>query len=232
MMPLPFLRGALFLVIVGFLMMPVPGTSAASTSASVMEDIVGKVDARYAQTKDLQADFVQETILEGFTTGFTSSGRLYLKKPGLLRWDYLHPSEEQIYVDGDQVMMYVPEHQQVVKGVLTQMAASKGPLALLQGAGNLSQQFTILESTDGSKDVGKFPSLTLVPKPVGQTPPTIKKIVLKLFPDTYFIQSITLFEVSGNISRVLFDHIQANTGLSSSQLTFDVPPDVVVVELP
>jgi outer membrane lipoprotein carrier protein len=229
MMSLLFLRGVIFLGIACF-MLPVSDTSAASVS--VTQDIVGKVDARYAQTKDLQADFVQETILEGFSTGFTSSGRLYLKKPGLLRWDYLHPSEEQIYVNGDQVMMYVPEHQQVVKGVLTQMAASKGPLALLQGAGNLSQQFTILESADGSKDNEKFPSLTLVPKPVDQTPPTIKKIVLKLFPDTYFIQGITLFEVSGNISRVVFDHIQANTGLSSSQLTFDVPPDVVVVELP
>lgn len=224
-----FLRGVIFLGIVCF-MMPLSDTSAASVSS--MQDIVGKVDARYAQTKDLQADFVQETILEGFSTGFTSSGRLYLKKPGLLRWDYLHPSEEQIYVNGDQVMMYIPEHQQVVKGALTQMAASKGPLALLQGAGNLSQQFTILESADGSKNNEKFPSLTLVPKPVGKTPPTIKKIVLKLFPDTYFIQGITLFEVSGNISRVMFDHIQANTGLSSSQLTFDVPPDVVVVELP
>ena len=229
MMLLLFLRGAIFLGIACF-MMPVFDASAASVS--VTQEIVKKVDARYAQTKDLQADFVQETILEGFTTGFTSSGRLYLKKPGLLRWDYLHPSEEQIYVNGDQVMMYVPEHQQVVKGALTQMAASKGPLALLQGAGNLSQQFTILESADGSKDNEKFPSLTLVPKPVDQTPPTIKKIVLKLFPDTYFIQGITLFEVSGNISRVVFDHIQANTGLSSSQLTFDVPPDVVVVELP
>ena len=229
MMSLLFLRGAIFLGIACF-MMPVFDASAASVS--VTQEIVKKVDARYAQTKDLQADFVQETIIEGFTTGFTSSGRLYLKKPGLLRWDYLHPSEEQIYVNGDQVMMYVPEHQQVVKGVLTQMAASKGPLALLQGAGNLSQQFTILESADGLEDNEKFPSLTLVPKPVDQTPPTIKKIVLKLFPDTYFIQGITLFEVSGNISRVMFDHIQANTGLSSSQLTFDVPPDVVVVELP
>ena len=229
MMLLLFLRGAIFLGIACF-MMPVFDASAASVS--VTQEIVKKVDARYAQTKDLQADFVQETILEGFTTGFTSSGRLYLKKPGLLRWDYLHPSEEQIYVNGDRVMMYVPEHQQVVKGVLTQMAASKGPLALLQGAGNLSQQFTILESADGSKDNEKFPSLTLVPKPVDQTPPTIKKIVLKLFPDTYFIQGITLFEVSGNISHVMFDHIQANTGLPSSQLTFDVPPDVVVVELP
>lgn len=222
-----FLRGTFFLGIVCFVI-----SIAHASGASVSENIVAKVDARYAQTKDLQAEFVQETILDGFTTGFTSSGRLYLKKPGLLRWDYLHPSEEQIYVNGDQVMMYVPEHQQVVKAALTKMAASKGPLTLLQGVGNLSQQFTILESEDGLKDDEKFPSLTLVPKPVDQTPPTIRKIVLKLFPDTYFIKGITLFEVSGNISRVMFDNIQANTGLSSSQLTFDVPPDVVVVELP
>ena len=203
-----------------------------AASISAVEDLVGKVDARYAQTQDLQADFTQETILEGFSTGFKSSGRLYLKKPGLLRWDYLQPSEEQIYVDGDQVMMYVPEHQQVVKGVLTQMAASKGPLALLQGVGKLSQQFTILESAGDLNERGNFPSLTLIPKPVGQTPPTIKKIVLKLFPDSYLIQTITLFEMSGNISRVMFDHFQVNKGLSSRLLKFEVPSDVVVVELP
>jgi outer membrane lipoprotein carrier protein len=106
------------LVLIGILGFTIPVSSFWAASVSAVEDLVGKVDARYAQTQDLQADFTQETILEGFTTGFTSSGRLYLKKPGLLRWDYLQPSEEQIYVDGDQVMMYVPEHQQVVKGAL------------------------------------------------------------------------------------------------------------------
>jgi outer membrane lipoprotein carrier protein len=220
------------LVLIGILGFTLPETIVWAASVSAVEDLVGKVDARYAQTQDLQADFTQETILEGFTTGFTSSGRLYLKKPGLLRWDYLQPSEEQIYVDGDQVMMYVPEHQQVVKGVLTQMAASKGPLILLQGVGKLSQQFTILEPADGSKDKGELPSLTLIPKPAGNEAPTIKKIVLKLFPDSYLIQTITLFEMSGNISRVMFDQIQVNKGISSRLLKFEVPPDVVVVELP
>lgn len=219
------------LVLMGILGFTIPVSNVWAASVSAMEDLVGKVDARYAQTQDLQADFTQETIFEGFSTGFTSSGRLYLKKPGLLRWDYLQPTEEQIYVDGDRVMMYVPEHQQVVKGALTQMAASKGPLALLQGAGELSQQFTILESSVGSKG-RELPSLTLVPKPVGNEAPTIKKIVLKLFPDSYLIQTITLFEVSGNISRVMFDHIQVNTGLSARLLKFEVPSDVVVVELP
>jgi outer membrane lipoprotein carrier protein len=193
---------------------------------------LSRVDDRYAKTQDLQGTFTQETIIEGFETGFESTGRFYLKKPGLLRWDYLEPSKEHIYVDGDQVMMYVPEHQQVVKGTLTQISASKGPLALLLGVGKLSKQFTVLESAEASSDSQKIPDVTLIPKPDGDTAPTIKKILLQLFTDSYLIQTITIFETSGNISRVHFDHIQVNQGLATNLLKFTLPPDVVVVDFP
>ena len=216
-------------LILGFTMNAVSlGASPPSGSKSLVE----KVEAQYARTKDLQANFTQETIFEGFETGFSSSGKLYLKKPGLLRWDYLEPSKEQIYVNGDQVMMYVPDHQQVVKGALTQMAASKGPLALLQDVGTLSQQFSIIDSSDEDRGKSTAPILTLVPKPTGDRPPTMKKIVLKLMPDSFLIQEITLFEASGNISRVVFDHIQVNQGVSTQLLQFEVPSGVVVVEMP
>jgi outer membrane lipoprotein carrier protein len=194
--------------------------------------VVGRVDDRYAKTQDLQGEFTQETIIEGFETGFKSTGRFYLKKPGLLRWDYLEPSKEHIYVDGDEVMMYVPEHQQVVKGTLTQIAASKGPLALLLGVGKLSKQFTVVESPEVSSDSQQIPDLTLIPKPDGDTVPTIKKILLQLFTDSYLIKAITIFETSGNVSRVHFDHIQVNQGLSPNLLKFTLPPDVVVVDFP
>ena len=203
-----------------------------SALASTVADVVGQVDDRYAKTQDIQGAFTQETIIEGFESGFQSTGRFYLKKPGLLRWDYLKPSEEQIYVDGDAVMMYVPEHQQVVKGTLTQIAASKGPLALLLGVGKLSQQFTVLEPPEASRKSQKVPELILIPKPDGQTAPTINKILLQLFPDSYLIQTIEIFETSGNISRVQFEHIQVNQGLSDNLLKFTLPPDVVVVDFP
>jgi len=200
--------------------------------ATQVDEVVGHVDDRYAKTQDLQGKFTQETIIEGFESGFKSTGKFYLKKPGLLRWDYLEPSKEHIYVDGDAVMMYVPEHQQVVKGTLTQIAASKGPLALLLGVGKLSQQFTVVESPEPSKDSTKVSDLTLIPKPDGDSAPTIKKIQLQLFPDSYLIQTITIFEASGNISRVSFDDIQVNQGLSPDLLKFTLPPDVVVVDFP
>jgi len=217
------------LIVFGVIVLLAPGVGA---MASNVDDVVRRVDDSYAKTQDLQGEFTQETIIEGFETGFQSTGRFYLKKPGLLRWDYLQPSEENIYVDGDAVMIYVPEHQQVVKGTLTQIAASKGPLALLLGVGKLSQQFTVSEAADVSGKPDGLPALTLVPKPDGDTAPTIKKIVLQLFSDSYLIQNMTLFETSGNVSRVRFDHIQVNQGIDSDLLKFTVPPDVVVVDFP
>jgi outer membrane lipoprotein carrier protein len=135
-------------------------------------------------------------------------------------------------VDGDAVMMYVPEHQQVVKGTLTQIAASKGPLALLLGVGKLAEHFSVSEAADVSGEQSDLPTLILIPKSNGDTAPTIKKIVLQLFPDSYLIQNMTLFDTSGNISRVRFDHIQVNQGIDADLLKFTVPPDVVVVDFP
>ena len=207
-------------------------TPGVSVLASNVDDVVRRVDAAYAKTQDLQGEFTQEAIIEGFETGFQSTGRFYLKKPGLLRWDYLQPSEEHIYVDGDAVMMYVPEHQQVVKGTLTQISASKGPLALLLGVGKLAEQFTVVDAANISEEQAELPTVTLVPNPDGDTAPTIEKIMLELFPDSYLIQVMTLFDTNGNISRVHFDHIQVNQGLDDNLLKFTLPPDVVVVDFP
>ena len=217
------------LIVFGAMVLLAPGVS---VLASNVDDVVRRVDESYAKTQDLQGEFTQETIIEGFETGFQSTGRFYLKKPGLLRWDYLQPSEENIYVDGDAVMMYVPEHQQVVKGTLTQIAASKGPLALLLGVGKLAEHFSVSEAAVVSGEQADLPTLILVPKSNGDTAPTIKKIVLQLFPDSYLIQNMTLFDTSGNISRVRFDHIQVNQGIDADLLKFTVPPDVVVVDFP
>ena len=89
--------------------------------------LVKKVDAHYLETQDLEAEFSQETQIEGFDSRLSSSGRVIIKKPGLLRWDYRQPNEEQILVEGDQVMWYVPQHHQVVKGNLTDGGLKSSP---------------------------------------------------------------------------------------------------------
>src|SRR5262249_46240919 len=129
-----------------------------------VREVVKQLQARYEKTKDLQADFTQKTVIEGFERSIASSGKVYIKKPGRLRWNYLDPSVEDIYVNRDDVKVYVPEHKQVLVGKLTQMAASKAPLELLLGAAKLEESFDIEPTPGKGRGVGGIRLLTLVPK--------------------------------------------------------------------
>ncbi len=203
-----------------------------ATLTEEVQALVKKVDAQYLGTQDLQAEFTQETQIEGFDSRISSSGRVLLKKPGLLRWDYEKPTVEQILVDGDQVMWYVPEHQQVVQGNLTQMVASKAPLTLLQGAGKLGEQFDIAPTTLKEIGDGGLPIVVLVPKPKDQATSAVKRIKVTIHPQSYLMTQIMLYEKSGNISTLRFSNIRVNQGVDSSKLKLNMPEDVVVIDSP
>ena len=198
-----------------------------------VREVVKQLQTRYEKTKDLQADFTQKTIIEGFERPITSSGKVYIKKPGRLRWNYLDPSVEDIYVNRDDIKVYVPEHKQVLVGKLTQMAASKAPLELLQGAAKLEESFDIEPTQGKGRGVGGIRLLTLLPKSrEGEMGRSLQRIVVEVFPKTYFIRTISLYEVSGNVASFEFSSLQFNVGLADSLFDLKLPADVAVMKAP
>ncbi len=198
-----------------------------------VREVVKQLQARYEKTKDLQADFAQKTTIEGFERSIASSGKVYIKKPGRLRWNYLDPSVEDIYVNRDDVKVYVPEHKQVLVGKLTQMAASKAPLELLLGAAKLDESFDIEPTPGKGRGVGGIRLLTLLPKShEGEAGKSLQRIVLEVFPKTYFIRTISLYETSGNVASFEFSSLQPNTGLGDALFNLKLPEGVEVVKAP
>ncbi|MGE3153244.1 MAG: outer membrane lipoprotein carrier protein LolA [Nitrospiraceae bacterium] len=202
-------------------------------AAQEIKGVVKKIQARYEQTKDLQADFTQKTKVEGFATPITSSGRVFLKRPGRLRWDYVEPSREEIYVNQDDVKMYVPEHSQVLIGKLTQMAASQAPLQLLQGIGKIEEEFDLAPAPDQARGAGGLPLVVLTPKTKNQeTARPFQQIVLEADPKTHYIKSLTLHELSGNVATFEFSSVKPNAGLQDGLFEFTAPADTEVVRAP
>jgi outer membrane lipoprotein carrier protein len=198
-----------------------------------VREVMKRLQARYEKTKDLQADFTQKTTIEGFERPMTSSGKVYIKKPGRLRWNYLEPSTEDIYVDREDVKVYVPEHKQVLVGKLTHMAASRAPLELLQGAAKLDASFDAEPTSGKGRGVGGIRLVTLIPKTrEGDVHGTVQKIVVEVFPKSYFIRSLSLHEMSGNVSNFEFSSLQSNIGLDDDLFVPKFPPDVEVVKAP
>src|SRR5437660_10008465 len=136
-------------------------STAGAAGEDQVKEIVNKVEARYRKMTDLTADFTQSTTVKGFAKPLQSSGRVYLKRPGKLRWDYLAPTLEQIFVDNDKVQFYIPEHKQVMVGQLSKLADSQAPLHLLQGVGRLDSDYHVTAAPDGAKGNGGLPLLSL-----------------------------------------------------------------------
>jgi outer membrane lipoprotein carrier protein len=227
---------SLSVILCGFLMAPMvisAGDESDENALQEVREVVKQLQARYERTKDLQADFTQKTTIEGFERPITSSGKVYIKKPGRLRWNYLDPSVEDIHVNRDDIKVYVPEHKQVLVGKLTQMAASKAPLELLLGAAKLDESFDIEPTPGKGRGVGGIRLLTLLPKSrEGEAGRSLQRIVLEVFPKTYFIRTISLYEDSGNVASFEFSSLQSNMGLGDSVFNLKLPADVEVVKAP
>jgi outer membrane lipoprotein carrier protein len=227
--------GILGLVLGLLLMAPALGAEETADDKALQEvrEVMKQLQARYEKTKDLQADFTQKTRIEGFDRPVVSSGKVYIKKPGRLRWDYLDPANEEIYVNHDDVKVYVPEHKQVLVGKLTHMAASKAPLELLQGAAQLEESFDVQPTQGKERGVGGLRLLTLIPKAKEQESTRgVQRIVVEVFPKTYFIRTVTLHEANGNVATFEFSGLKPNLGLGRELFEFKAPSDVEVVKAP
>jgi len=216
------------LVLVGVVMAQW-GLPASVWAGDPVQEMVHKVEARYKKTTDLTAEFTQTTTVKGFTKALESAGRLYLKRPGKLRWDYLEPTLEQIFVDNDRVQFYVPEHKQVLTGQLSKMADSQAPLRLLQGIGRLDAHYLVTPVSPGVRGDGGLPLLALTPLAGGPDQP---RIVVEVDAASHFLRRVELHDVNGNVSNFVFSKIRANTGLKDDVFVFAVPKDVEVIAAP
>jgi outer membrane lipoprotein carrier protein len=206
----------------------VPSTSRPQT-AEGLEGVITKIQARYESLQDLESDFTQITQFKGFSTTLTSKGKFYLKK-GRVRWDYREPSKQQIFVDGDQVLFYVPEHQQVIKTRLSVELDSQVPVRLLAGSGNLAKEFNI-RWKDETKQRGTDGAYLLILSP--KTPAAdFTEIHVEVDPDDFLIQKVILQEPKGNSSTFEFSGVKSNHGIKDRLFSFDIPKGVVIVEQP
>src|SRR5213593_2767472 len=205
------------------------GLTEPARAGDPVKELVKKVEGRYQKTTDLTAEFSQSTDIKGFTKPLQSSGRVYIKRPGKLRWDYLAPTLEQIFVNNDQVQFYIPEHKQVMIGQLSKLTNSQTPLQLLQGIGRLDALYRVSQTSDGAKGQGGLPLLSLILPDGGPDQP---RMVVEVDPGTYFLRRIELHDMNGNVSTFTFSAIWANTGLQDALFEFTVPQDVEVVNTP
>lgn len=192
--------------------------------------VAAKIQSAYEKINDLQADFVQSVKFEDFDKPYVSKGKLFLKK-GKMRWDYHEPSRQQIVVEGERLLFYIPEHKQLVKSRVGGESDGHLPLQLLSGTSRLDQDFQISLEEEPRSD--QSISLRLIPK---NNKSQLTKVIATVGPspqvEGFVIQKVTLFEQNGNVSTFSFEKIQINKGFSEEVFDVKYPKGTEVIESP
>jgi outer membrane lipoprotein carrier protein len=188
-------------------------------------DVVRKLQTRYDATKDFTADFTQAVEAATLGKALESSGQVFFKRPGRMRWEFLEPEKQTIVADGQTLWVYQPAHHQVLKTPFRAAFQSAAPVSFLFGVGELSKEFDPSLVTSPGAGVIR---LKLVPKQERE----IGVLVLDVDPQTYDIAAAEVTDPLGNVTRLKFSNLKRDVGLADSKFTFTTPPGTDVVEPP
>ncbi len=194
---------------------------AASQTPAASAAAAADLDRRLVGLATWSADFKQ-TIEDGNGRVLRSAaGRLYLKKPGRFRWDYVEPSEQLIVGDGKRIWFYDKDLAQAnVRKVDSSLANT--PALLLSGTGSVASQFDVsaLPDSDG------LHWFQLVPK---RNDTDFLAVRVGFAGDE--LQKMLLADKLNQVTRVTFSHAARNQKLASDLFSFTPPAGVDVIGL-
>jgi outer membrane lipoprotein carrier protein len=191
------------------------------------DQLVAKVQAYYAGTKKLSANFRQEYTNTTFGRSSTSDGRVYVAKPGKMRWDYTKPEKKYFISDGTTLWVYEEASKQAIQQSLQDQIL---PVAVtfLYGKGDLAAEF------GATLDPGKYGGagdlcVKLTPKkPEAQ----YKNLWLVVDPADFHVKESVILEASDNVNHFTFLGVEQNerAKVEDKHFLFVPPPGVKVVK--
>jgi len=199
----------------------------AAVTDSDLEASIKGLQKKYSAVQDLQMEFFQN-FKNPRRAMKTEAGILFLKRPGMMRWEYKTPTEKLFVSDGKMIYFYLPGERQVQKTKVRESSDQRIPFLFLLGKGNLKRDFSKVEWVSDREPV--FPGNKMIYAYPKQGIDEFSKILMEFDPYHYQLQRVTVFEVDGATSEFVFSNIRENTGTKTSLFNFKIPANVEVLE--
>jgi len=201
----------------------VVGAAAAPPTAS---ELAATLQRKYDGVKDFSADFVHAYEGGVLRKQITERGKLQVKKPGKMRWEYAAPEEKLFVSDGVKMYSYIKQDKQVIVSDIPAADQATTPTLFLAGKGSLTRDFTpsLVDPPAGSPPGSQ--GLKLVPKARQRE---YDWLTLVVDPVSFAIRGLVTVDAQGGTSRFSFTNLKENVGLADKAFEFKMPRGVDVV---
>jgi outer membrane lipoprotein carrier protein len=194
------------------------------------DQVVDQVQKFYASINQVTAQFRQTVTYDTFGSTKQSDGKLWIQKPGKMRWDYyetkkdkVDPKKQKVEVKksfiSNGAYLYMVEHdnKQVTKKNL-QNDLMPVAVSFLYGKGDLKAEFTAEIDKTGKYGTKDDVVLKLTPKkPSAQ----YKNLFLVVSTTDYHVTQSVIIDSSNNINHFRFYAPDFKAPISAGSFEFD-----------
>lgn len=192
-------------------------------------DIVQKLQHTYENTKDLKADFIQETAIKSIKKTEREEGRVFFKNPRNMSWDYTKPQGKKLVINSQMAWLYLSQEKAAYKQKSESIFQSRLLINFFGGTGKLNNDFLIKYAEPKSLDKGGNYLLMLTPR---EKTPACNSVKLTIDKNNFYILQLSFDDALGNSTTLTFSNISLNTGLDQNLFKFKPPKGVQVFEMP
>ncbi len=203
-----------------------PGFSKQGESLNrVIEDVQNK----YERMDNFHAAFIQEDKVKALNKVRKAEGKVWLKKPGMMRWSYYAPTKDEIVSDGKTLWFYDEEEKQVTESPLTQSSGNQTTATLLSGLGNIKELFNASFTDLDSLNKNESYLIDLAPKNQEEG---YSKATIAVDKKTALVNTIYLYDLFGNLTIIKLKEMQIGKKVADSLFQFKAPKGVKTIKFP
>jgi len=190
-----------------------------------IERLVDRVQRRLREIDDLEARFVQRRLTRFGSVMVEREGKLYIRPPGNMRWEYERPPDLFVTA-GEEAYFYKAADRQVQVFQTEASEASEIPIMYLAGRGDLLTDFDIEETDWGPKLAPGNIQLHMRPR---REDASFSFLVLEVEPMSATIARLVQVDRISNPIDYQFHDIEYDLGFPDSLFEFEIPQGADVV---
>jgi len=189
-----------------------------------IDEILERVEAIYTAS-EFSAQFIQASTIKAMDITDSASGKLFIKYPGKMKWEYQEPETQIIVTDGDQLWMYRPADDQVMLGKASSFFSEGKGAGFLSDIRLLRKDFDII-----LEDIrfGDYYNLKLVPREQSWDIAYVRLLVSR---KTFRIAQVFTYNAYEDVTRIELKDLKFNQTFGKNFFKFDIPAGVDVLRL-
>lgn len=203
---------------------PLRLTALAAESDLALEQILDRMEKHYAGNS-FKAEFVQESTVKAMEISDFATGKIFVRYPGKMRWEYEKPEKQIIITDGFKLWIYRPADHQVMTGSAPAFFSDGKGASFLSDITLVRKKFHI---TLGQSKDDFFYELEL--KPLEKTL-DVTDIRLSVTKNTFTVIRVITYNSYGDENRIEFLNHKFNVDLKDSLFSFKAPEGTDVLQL-